>query len=119
MIRQIAPQFFTRDLPATLAYYRDSLGFECVGTWDDPPVYAIVARDGNRIHFRFADPPIPNPDKYADELPRPYRGVGWLERATAARLTASERGASAPRTNSAPRSGSMPCRHRLPPGHCG
>jgi uncharacterized glyoxalase superfamily protein PhnB len=68
MIRQIAPQFFTTDLPATLAYYRDRLGFECVGTWDDPPVYAIVARDEHRIHFRLADPPTPNPDKYADEL---------------------------------------------------
>ena len=56
------------NLPATLAYYRDILGFECLGTWDDPPVYAIVARDDHRIHFRFADPPTPNPDQYADEL---------------------------------------------------
>ena len=44
MIRQIAPQFFTRDLRATLAYYSEKLGFECLGTWNDPPVYAIVAR---------------------------------------------------------------------------
>ncbi len=68
MIRQIAPQFFTTNLPATLAYYRDTPGFECLGTWFDPPVYAIVARDDHRIHFRVADPPTPNPDKYADEL---------------------------------------------------
>ena len=68
MIRQIAPQFFTTDLPATLAYYKEALGFECLGTWVDPPVYAIVARDDHRIHFRLADPPTPNPDKYADEL---------------------------------------------------
>jgi catechol 2,3-dioxygenase-like lactoylglutathione lyase family enzyme len=45
MIRQIAPQFFTTDIPATLAYYKDKLGFECLSTWQDPPVYAIVARD--------------------------------------------------------------------------
>ena len=45
MIRQIAPQFFTKDIRATLAYYKDNLGFECLGTWQDPPVYAIVARD--------------------------------------------------------------------------
>lgn len=32
IIRQIAPQFFTTDLPATLAYYRDTLGFGCLGT---------------------------------------------------------------------------------------
>ena len=36
------------DLPATLAYYRDKLGFECLSTWQDPPVYAIVARDQRR-----------------------------------------------------------------------
>lgn len=68
MIRQIAPQFFTRDLPATLAYYRDKLGFDCLGTWQAPPVYAIVARDEHRINFRCAEPPAPNPNKYADEL---------------------------------------------------
>jgi len=68
MIRQIVPLFFTTDIPATLAYYRDKLGFECLGTWQDPPVYAIVARDKQAIHFRCAAPPTPNPDKYADEL---------------------------------------------------
>ena len=68
MIRHIAPQFFTTDMAATLTYYRDQLGFDCVGTWQDPPSYAIVARDQHKIHFRFAEPPAPNPDKYADEL---------------------------------------------------
>ena len=68
MIRQIAPQFFTTDLPATLTFYKDKLGFDCVGTWQDPPVYAIVARDEHRIHFRCAEPPASNPDKYDDEL---------------------------------------------------
>jgi hypothetical protein len=33
------------DIPATLAYYTGKLGFACLGTWLDPPVYAIVARD--------------------------------------------------------------------------
>ena len=68
MIRQIAPQFFTTDMRVTLNYYSDKLGFKCVSTWQDPPVYAIVARDTHRIHFRCAEPPTPNPDKYADEL---------------------------------------------------
>jgi hypothetical protein len=45
MIHQIAPQFFTLDIPGTLAYYEAKLGFKCLGTWQDPPVYAIVARD--------------------------------------------------------------------------
>jgi len=75
MIRQIAPQFFATDLPATLAYYREKLGFDCLGTWQDPPVYAIVARDQHRINFRCAEPPAPNPDKYADELLDAYLSV--------------------------------------------
>ncbi len=68
MVRQIAPLFFTMDIPATLAYYKQKLGFECVGAWQDPPVYAIVARDHQVIHFRCAQPPTPNPHKYHDEL---------------------------------------------------
>lgn len=68
MIRQIAPVFFIMDIPRTLAFYKDKLGFECVGTWQDPPVYAIVARDEHAIHFRCAEPPTANPDKYEDEL---------------------------------------------------
>jgi uncharacterized glyoxalase superfamily protein PhnB len=75
MIRQIAPLFFTTDIPGTLAYYKDKLGFECQGTWHDPPVYAIVARDQNAIHFRCAEPPTANPDKYADELLDAYLSV--------------------------------------------
>jgi catechol 2,3-dioxygenase-like lactoylglutathione lyase family enzyme len=68
MIRRIAPQFFTLDIPATVAYYEEKLGFECLGTWQDPPVYAIVVRDEQAIHFRCAEPPPANPDKYPDEL---------------------------------------------------
>ncbi len=68
MVRQIAPLFFTVDIPATLAYYKEKLAFECLGTWLDPPVYAIVARDQQVIHFRCAAPPTANPNKYRDEL---------------------------------------------------
>lgn len=68
MVGQIAPVFFTKDIPRTVAYYGTKLGFKCLGTWQDPPVYAIVARDQHPIHFRCAEPPTPNADKYADEL---------------------------------------------------
>jgi uncharacterized glyoxalase superfamily protein PhnB len=75
MIRQIAPQFFTTNIPATLAYYKEKLGFQCVGTWMDPPVYAIVARDQHAIHFRCAEPPTANPNKYSDELLDAYLSI--------------------------------------------
>ncbi len=68
MIRQIAPVFFTMDIPGTLAYYQEKLGFQCLSTWLDPPAYAIVARDQHAIHFRCAEPPAANPNKYSDEL---------------------------------------------------
>src|SRR5258708_11199717 len=68
MIRQIATLFFTVDITGTLAYYKAKLGFNCLSTWQDPPVYAIVARDQQAIHFRCAEPPTANPNKYSDEL---------------------------------------------------
>jgi catechol 2,3-dioxygenase-like lactoylglutathione lyase family enzyme len=68
MVRQIAPVFFTNDIAATVGFYKDKLGFECLGMWQDPPVYAIVGRDRHEIHFRCAGPPTPNPDKYREEL---------------------------------------------------
>jgi len=75
MIRQIAPQFFTLKMAATLSYYVDQLGFHCTGTWQDPPVYAIVARDGQHIHFRYASPPASQPDKVTEELLDAYLQV--------------------------------------------
>ena len=55
MLRQIVPLFFTMDIPGTLAYYKEKLGFECLGTWQEPPVYAIVSRGGVCIHFGRTD----------------------------------------------------------------
>ena len=79
MILRIAPQFFTTDIPDTLAWYKDKLGFECLGAWPadspDAPIYAIVARDKHAIHFRCAAPPTANPDKYADELLDAYVSI--------------------------------------------
>lgn len=75
MIRRIAPQFFCMDIPRTLAYYEGTLGFACQSEWMDPPVYAIVERDGLAIHFRCAEPPTANPDKYDDELLDAYLAV--------------------------------------------
>ena len=72
MIRQIAPVFFTLDIPRTVAYYAQKLGFACQGTWphgeNATPVYAIVERDHRAIHFRCSQPPAPQADKYEEEL---------------------------------------------------
>ena len=72
MIKQIVPIFFTLEIARTVSWYAEKLGFACQGTWtpaaDEPPEYAIVARDGQAIHFRRAEAPKANPAKYAEEL---------------------------------------------------
>lgn len=51
----IAPQFVVADVVKTAEYYRDKLGFEILGFFLDPPVYAMVRRDSAEIHFGKAD----------------------------------------------------------------
>jgi len=53
--KRIATQFVVEDVVATAEYYRDVLGFEIVGYFADPPIYAMVARDGVEMHFGKAD----------------------------------------------------------------
>lgn len=48
----IVPSFVVKDVVKTAEYYRDSLGFEILGYFfEDPPVFAIVGRDGMNFHF--------------------------------------------------------------------
>src|SRR5688500_11798467 len=51
----IAPQFVVADVVQTAEFYRDKLGFEILGYFADPPVYAMVRRDQAEIHFGKAD----------------------------------------------------------------
>ena|SRR5688572_25245425 len=51
----VAPVFRVTDLPRSLAYYRDRLGFEV--EFDYEGFYAGIVRDGCRIHLKCAAPP--------------------------------------------------------------
>jgi hypothetical protein len=53
--RSIAPQFVVPDVIRTAEYYRDKLGFEILGYFLDPPVYAIVRRGNVEIHLGKGD----------------------------------------------------------------
>ncbi len=53
--KRIAPSFVVADPVATAEYYRDVLGFEILGYFAEPPVFAMVARGGVEIHFGKAD----------------------------------------------------------------
>lgn len=54
-LTKIMPQFVVLDVVKTAEYYRDMLGFSILGYFSDPPVYAMVARDGIEIHFGKAE----------------------------------------------------------------
>lgn len=51
----LAPQFVVPDVVRSAEYYRDKYGFEILGYFLDPPVFAIVRRDGAEIHFGKSD----------------------------------------------------------------
>ena len=53
-ISGISPFFIVADVPATLSFYRDMLGFEVAfrGPTPDDEFFAIVRRDGAMILFK-------------------------------------------------------------------
>lgn len=57
--RSIVPQFTVPDVVRTAEYYRDVWGFRIAGYWRDPPVFAIIERDGVEVFFNQATPGTP------------------------------------------------------------
>ncbi len=51
----LASQLVVPDVVATAEYYRDKLGFEILGYFAEPPVYAMVRRGVAEIHFGRSD----------------------------------------------------------------
>jgi catechol 2,3-dioxygenase-like lactoylglutathione lyase family enzyme len=49
------PQFTVADVVRTAEYYREVLGFQIAGYWDEPPVFAIVWRDKVELFFNRAN----------------------------------------------------------------
>jgi predicted enzyme related to lactoylglutathione lyase len=66
----VAPQLIVKDVVRTAGYYGDVLGFNIIRFVLDPPVYAMVERDGFQIHFGKAD---------ADAIPvnEHFRKIGY------------------------------------------
>jgi catechol 2,3-dioxygenase-like lactoylglutathione lyase family enzyme len=62
-ISSIAPLFIVKNVPATLAFYRDRLGFDITfqGPEPDDIFFGIVRRDGAMIMFKaIGVDPVPN-----------------------------------------------------------
>ena len=51
----IAPRLVVKNVVTTAEYYRDTFGFTIIDYFLDPPVYAMVERDGFQIHFCKSD----------------------------------------------------------------
>jgi uncharacterized glyoxalase superfamily protein PhnB len=49
-----APVFAVRDIAASLAYFRDALGFDVAFTWGEPTYYAGVCSGSVTIHLQSA-----------------------------------------------------------------
>jgi catechol 2,3-dioxygenase-like lactoylglutathione lyase family enzyme len=52
------PVLFVANVPASSAFYRDTLGFTIDFLYGDPPFYSSVSRDGARLHLRFVHEPV-------------------------------------------------------------
>jgi len=61
-VNGIAPFFIAKDVPASLSFYRNLLGFEVVfAEPNDDPFFGIVARDGAMIMLKDVGvSPVPN-----------------------------------------------------------
>src|ERR1041385_8086164 len=54
-LKAVFPVFVVPDVVHTAEYYRDVLGFTIVGTFLDPPVYAMLRRGEVEIHVGKSD----------------------------------------------------------------
>jgi uncharacterized glyoxalase superfamily protein PhnB len=53
--KSVAPSFVVSEVIAAAEYDRDVFGFEILGYFGEPPVFAMVARGGVEVHFGKAD----------------------------------------------------------------
>ena len=70
-IARISPVFIVADVPATLAFYRDMLGFEVTfrGPAPDDEFFGIVRRDGVTIMFKSLGAIVDGKDVLVEPVP--------------------------------------------------
>jgi catechol 2,3-dioxygenase-like lactoylglutathione lyase family enzyme len=74
----LAPQFLVDDLDRSIAYYRDTLGFDFGEPWED--FYAIGLRDGLELHLKKAPKSAERQDrKHENEHLDAAAGVDGIE----------------------------------------
>jgi uncharacterized glyoxalase superfamily protein PhnB len=58
VLKSATPILFVRDVPASAAFLRDTLGFAIDFLHGTPPFYGAVSRDGACLHLRFVHAPV-------------------------------------------------------------
>ena len=88
----IAPVLIVRDLHASVAFWRDALGFECERLYNEPPTFAMPRRDGITVMLAQAPAGVAPP-------PANWRVVGgtnqvyiWVDDATELYRALKEKG---------------------------
>ena len=70
-LRSLTPMLAVTDLARTIAFYRDRLGFSCVNTFGDPPVWCMLRRDG--VEIMFNAPPRADVERDVPRKSRDYQ----------------------------------------------
>ena len=55
ILRGAEPQLFVTDMAASLAFYREKLGFDLSFAYGQPPFYAQLVRGGAKLNLRHVD----------------------------------------------------------------
>lgn len=61
-IMRTAAQLFVADIRASCDFFGETLGFEVVFVYGEPPFYAQVRRDGGVLNLRHVDRPVVDPE---------------------------------------------------------
>lgn len=84
-ITELRTMLAVRDLPATVRFYVEKLGFNCCGLFGNPPVWAEVERDG--VAMMFNAPPRASVESDVPRKSKDYQ-VYYLNSSDAAALHA-------------------------------
>jgi len=71
LVAQCRPMLAVTDLARTIAFYTQKLGFACVGSFGDPPVWCDLMRDG--VSLMFNAPPRESVERDVPRISRDYQ----------------------------------------------
>ncbi len=75
---KLAAFLLADDMVATIAFYRDVLGFTLNGSFGDPPAWCHLSRDEAQLMFLWYPPHDHGPDDDHEHLPPTMTGMIYL-----------------------------------------